>query len=109
MPLLCKIESVMIVLCLDDTSPVTREDVSWSAWVGNGRNRWSITIRAGYLHSKNTKMLTCTTEIVYENGRTGPTLRMNEFVLGSLALRKAAPMSVSTGMKQFLLVHSLLT
>jgi hypothetical protein len=37
---------------------------------------------------------------------------MNEFVLGSLALRKAdlgPPMSVSTGMKQFLLVHSLLT
>lgn len=30
----------MVIVCLDDTSPVTRDDVSWATWVGNGRNRW---------------------------------------------------------------------
>lgn len=38
--LLRKIESAMIVLSLDDTKPVTREDVSWGTWVGDGRNRF---------------------------------------------------------------------
>lgn len=34
------IESAMMVLALDDTRPVTREDISWSCWVGDGRNRF---------------------------------------------------------------------
>lgn len=34
------IESAMIVFCLDDTKPVTREDASWNCWVGDGRNRF---------------------------------------------------------------------
>lgn len=34
------IDSAMIVLVLDDSKPVTREDISWATWVGNGRNRW---------------------------------------------------------------------
>lgn len=34
------IESAMIVVCLDDTAPITREDASWSCWVGDGRNRF---------------------------------------------------------------------
>jgi len=38
--LLKKIEGAMIVLALDDTKPITREDISWQTWVGNGRNRW---------------------------------------------------------------------
>ena len=38
--LLKKIEGAMIILALDDTKPVTREEISWSTWVGNGRNRW---------------------------------------------------------------------
>jgi len=38
--LLKKIDGAMIVLALDDTKPVTREDISWGTWVGNGRNRW---------------------------------------------------------------------
>jgi len=38
--LLKKIESAMIVVALDDTKPVTREDISWGLWVGDGRNRW---------------------------------------------------------------------
>jgi len=85
----------MIILCLDDTAPVTREDVSRATWAGDGRNRW---------YDKHQL-------IVYENGRSGflgehscmdgtPTLRMNEFAVGSLALGKAdlgPPMSESTG------------
>jgi carnitine O-acetyltransferase len=38
--LLMKIEGAMIILALDDTKPVTREEISWSTWVGDGRNRW---------------------------------------------------------------------
>ena len=38
--LLKTIEGAMIVVALDDTKPVTREDISWSTWVGDGRNRW---------------------------------------------------------------------
>lgn len=102
----------MIILCLDDTAPTTREDVSWATWVGNGRNRW-------YDKHQRASLLPflfpypppdANTVIVYENGRSGflgehscmdgtPTLRMNEFVLGSLASRRdlGAPMSKSTG------------
>ncbi|THV03885.1 acyltransferase ChoActase/COT/CPT [Dendrothele bispora CBS 962.96] len=77
------IESAMIVVCLDDTKPVTREDISWACWVGDGKNRF---------YDKHQL-------IVFDNGRSGflgehscmdgtPTLRMNEFVLASLALNK---------------------
>ena len=38
--LLNKIEGAMIVVALDDTKPVTREEISWGTWVGDGRNRW---------------------------------------------------------------------
>ena len=38
--LLKKIEGAMIILALDDTKPKTREEISWSTWVGDGRNRW---------------------------------------------------------------------
>ena len=38
--LLRKIEGAMIILALDDTNPITRKDISWSTWVGDGRNRW---------------------------------------------------------------------
>jgi carnitine O-acetyltransferase len=34
------IESAMIVVCLDDTKPVTREEISTACWVGDGRNRF---------------------------------------------------------------------
>ncbi|KIY45195.1 acyltransferase ChoActase/COT/CPT [Fistulina hepatica ATCC 64428] len=78
------IESAMIIVCLDDKSPVTREDISWQAWVGDGRNRF---------YDKHQL-------IVFDNGRSAflgehscmdgtPTLRMNEFVLASLVLGKA--------------------
>lgn len=38
--LLEKIEGAMIILALDDTKPVTHNEISWSTWVGDGRNRW---------------------------------------------------------------------
>jgi len=38
--LLKKIEGAMIIVVLDDTKPVTREEISWGTWVGDGRNRW---------------------------------------------------------------------
>ncbi|KAL4244688.1 carnitine/choline acetyltransferase family protein [Abortiporus biennis] len=88
------IESAMIVVCLDDTKPVTREDSSWACWVGDGRNRF---------YDKHQL-------IVFENGKSGflgehscmdgtPTLRMNEFLLSALAHGKidlGAPRESST-------------
>ncbi|KAI0279226.1 acyltransferase ChoActase COT CPT [Russula aff. rugulosa BPL654] len=78
-----RIESAMIVVALDNSEPTSREDLSWGAWVGDGRNRW---------YDKHQL-------IVWDNGRSGflgehscmdgtPTLRMNEFMLGSLAAKK---------------------
>ncbi|KIL61871.1 hypothetical protein M378DRAFT_13210 [Amanita muscaria Koide BX008] len=82
--MLRKIESAMVVLALDETKPVTREDISWNTWAGDGRNRW---------YDKHQL-------IVYDNGRSGflgehscmdgtPTLRMNEYMLATVALGKA--------------------
>ncbi|KAF8919060.1 acyltransferase ChoActase COT CPT [Mucidula mucida] len=93
--ILKEIESAMIVVALDDTKPVTREDISWACWVGNGRNRF---------YDKHQL-------IVFDNGRSGflgehscmdgtPTLRMNEFVLATIALGKVplgAPKTQDTG------------
>jgi len=90
-----RIESAAVIVCLDDTKPVTREDISWACWVGNGRNRF---------YDKHQFL-------VFDNGRSGflgehscmdgtPTLRMNEFILASLAANKAdlgAPRDASTG------------
>ncbi|KAK7690110.1 hypothetical protein QCA50_006758 [Cerrena zonata] len=77
------IESAMVVVCLDDFSPITREQVSWACWVGDGKNRF---------YDKHQL-------VVFENGKSGflgehscmdgtPTLRMNEFMLASLAHKK---------------------
>lgn len=77
--LLEKIESAMIVVALDDASPVTRDQVSWETWTGNARNRWFDKHQI----------------IVFENGKSGflgehscmdgtPTLRLNEFILGAI-------------------------
>ncbi|PFH53330.1 hypothetical protein AMATHDRAFT_55212 [Amanita thiersii Skay4041] len=82
--MLQKIESAMIVVALHEVKPVTREDISWNTWVGDGRNRW---------YDKHQL-------IVYDNGRSGflgehscmdgtPTLRMNEYILATIALNKA--------------------
>ncbi|KAG8694261.1 Carnitine O-acetyltransferase mitochondrial, partial [Ceratobasidium sp. 394] len=50
-----RIESAIVVVALDDTKPVTREDVSWACWVGDGKNRF---------YDKHQF-------IVFENGKSG--------------------------------------
>ncbi|KAG8779386.1 Carnitine O-acetyltransferase mitochondrial [Ceratobasidium sp. 428] len=78
-----RIESAIVVIALDDTKPVTREDVSWGCWVGDGKNRF---------YDKHQF-------IVFENGKSGflgehscmdgtPTLRLNEFMLAALTSNK---------------------
>ncbi|KAG8892414.1 Carnitine O-acetyltransferase mitochondrial, partial [Tulasnella sp. 403] len=78
-----RIESAIIVVALDDTTPFEREEVSRACWVGNGRNRF---------YDKHQL-------IVFENGKSGflgehscmdgtPTLRLNEFMLSSLQHNK---------------------
>ena len=88
----------MIVVCLDDTKPVTRDEASWACWVGDGKNRF---------YDKHQCMCLffhfcpadCCIVVVFENGKSGflgehscmdgtPTLRLNEFVLASLAAKK---------------------
>ncbi|KAF8340765.1 acyltransferase ChoActase/COT/CPT [Amanita rubescens] len=82
--LLRQIESAMIIVVLDETKPVTREDISWNTWAGNAGNRW---------FDKHQL-------VVYDNGRSGflgehscmdgtPTLRMNEYILATIALGRA--------------------
>jgi hypothetical protein len=34
------IDSSIIIVSLDSTSPITREEVSWGCWVGDGVDRW---------------------------------------------------------------------
>ncbi|KZT34375.1 acyltransferase ChoActase/COT/CPT [Sistotremastrum suecicum HHB10207 ss-3] len=80
-----RIESSIIIVPLDDTTPQTREDNSWTMWTGDGRNRF---------YDKH-QLIVC------ENGRSGflgehscmdgtPTLRLNEFMLHSLAQNKVS-------------------
>jgi carnitine O-acetyltransferase len=72
-----RIQSAICVLCLDDTSPVTREEVGLSLWAGNFRNRF---------YDKSLQF------IVFENGKSGflgehsmmdatPNNRMCDFIL----------------------------
>ena len=90
----------MIVVCLDDSKPVTRNDVSWNCWVGNGKNRFYDKHQRKstlYFLCLNSSHITFPV-IVFENGKSGflgehscidgtPTLRMNEFILAALAER----------------------
>lgn len=78
-----RIQSSVIVLCLDDTVPITREQHSWACWYGDGKNRF---------YDKQQL-------IVFPNGKSGymgehstmdgtPTLRLNDFCLSGLAANK---------------------
>ncbi|KAF9208140.1 Carnitine O-acetyltransferase mitochondrial [Haplosporangium sp. Z 27] len=82
--LLRKIESSVFVLCLDDSSPVTRDELSRACWTGDGRNRF---------FDKSLQF------VVFENGKAGfvgehstmdgtPTCRLNDYVITSLAHNK---------------------
>jgi carnitine O-acetyltransferase len=35
-----RIESAIIIISLDSTKPVSREETSWGLWVGDGKDRW---------------------------------------------------------------------
>lgn len=70
----------MIIVALDDSKPVTREQISRAVWTGNADNRW---------YDKHQL-------VVFDNGRSGflgehscmdgtPTLRLNEYVISSIA------------------------
>ena len=50
-----KIESAVIVIALDDSKPITRDQVSWNVWSGNAKNRW---------YDKHQI-------VVFDNGRSG--------------------------------------
>ncbi|KAF8326968.1 acyltransferase ChoActase/COT/CPT [Cantharellus anzutake] len=78
-----QIESSVIIVALDDSKPVTREAISSAVWAGNAKNRF---------YDKHQF-------IVFDNGRSGflgehscmdgtPTLRMNEFIISSVARGK---------------------
>ncbi|KAJ3328249.1 Carnitine O-acetyltransferase mitochondrial [Blyttiomyces sp. JEL0837] len=78
------IETAAFVVCLDDTKPVTYDDVSRACWTGDGRNRF---------FDKSLQF------IVFENGKAGfngehsmmdatPTSRLCDWVLDNLAKNK---------------------
>ncbi|CAG8458610.1 2849_t:CDS:2 [Acaulospora morrowiae] len=82
--LLKKIESSVFAVCLDDTTPVTRDELSHACWVGDGRNRF---------FDKSLQF------IIFENGKAGfcgehssmdgtPTCRLNDFICTSIANNK---------------------
>ena len=93
----------MVVVALDNSRPTSREDLSWGTWVGDGRNRWydkhqRMSVSCG-LCGCVLLMLVYAAVIIWDNGRSGflgehacmdgtPTLRMNEFMLGSLDAKK---------------------
>ncbi|KAI9206579.1 acyltransferase ChoActase/COT/CPT [Polychytrium aggregatum] len=74
------IESAILVLCLDDTKPVTHDEASRACWHGDGRNRF---------YDKSLEF------IVFDNGKAGflgehsmmdatPTSRLCDFILEGL-------------------------
>lgn len=82
--LLQKIESALFVVCLDDSKPVTRDEVSQACWVGDGRNRF---------YDKSIQF------VVFDNGMAGcmgehssmdgtTTCRLNDYILTQLANNK---------------------
>lgn len=74
-----RIQSSIILVCLDELAPVTTEERAWELWWGDGKNRF---------YDKQ--------QLIYSaNGKAGymgehapmdgtPTLRMNDFVLSAL-------------------------
>ncbi|KAI8327593.1 acyltransferase ChoActase/COT/CPT [Chlamydoabsidia padenii] len=86
-----KIESASFVVCLDDYSPVTRDELSRACWHGDGRNRF---------FDKPLQF------VVFENGKAGfigehscmdgmVTARLNNFICENLAKNKVYHGTVS--------------
>lgn len=97
------IESALIIVCLDDTKPVTREQISWACWTGDGRNRfYDKHQRQSRQWVRSGVIAHYLLVLVFDNGRSGflgehscmdgtPTLRMNEFIMASTMLNKIDP------------------
>lgn len=67
-----RIESALMIVTLDDTKPITREDISWACWVGNGRNRWyDKHQRRSSPEPTHGEILIGPLVIVFDNGRSG--------------------------------------
>ncbi|CAG8487063.1 10864_t:CDS:2 [Paraglomus brasilianum] len=75
-----KIESSAFAICLDDSTPVTRDELSYACWAGDGRNRF---------FDKSLQF------IIFDNGKAGfngehssmdgtPTCRLNDYVCSVL-------------------------
>ena len=101
----------MIVICLDDTKPVTRDEASWACWVGDGKNRFYDKHQCMRPSSHFRAEADCFVVIVFENGKSGflaehsrmdgmTTLRFNESILASSAAKKVdidSPRTPETG------------
>ncbi|KAG6875198.1 hypothetical protein C0992_004806 [Termitomyces sp. T32_za158] len=86
------IKSAIIVLCLDETFPITREGISWSSSSSEGRNRSSTHQHACLVSLLHLSIAPLPPVIVNENGRCAfcgehacmdgtPTLRKDEYIL----------------------------
>lgn len=93
----------MIVVALDSSRPTSRNDLSRRAWVGDGRNQWYDKHQRTYFSCKFVEKLSYSRRahivIVWDNGRSAflgehacmdgtPTLRLNDFMLGTLAAKE---------------------
>ena len=67
-----RIESAIVIICLDDKEPITREDISWQCWVGDGRNRFYDKHQCKNSTTRNeVSLIICSLVIVFDNGRSG--------------------------------------
>lgn len=57
----------MIVVALDSSSPTSRNDLSWGAWVGNGRNRWYDKHQRTYFPAQSCREAFLLTECTYSH------------------------------------------
>lgn len=78
-----RVESAIVIVALDDSRPITREQISRGIWIGDGRSRW---------FDKHQL-------VVFDNGRSGfngehscmdgtPTSRLNDWLLRSIHAKK---------------------
>ncbi|KAI9248557.1 acyltransferase ChoActase/COT/CPT [Phascolomyces articulosus] len=92
--LLEKIESASFVVCLDDSTPVTRDESCRACWHGDGRNRF---------FDKPVQF------IIYDNGKAGfmgehammdgtATCRLNEYVCDVVAKTAVSDVQVNNGL-----------
>lgn len=78
-----RIESSIILLCIDDSAPVTTEERAWEYWWGDGKNRF---------YDKQQLIVSSNGKIGYMGEHSTmdgtPTLRMNDFILSAIDANK---------------------